>query len=289
MTTPTSTAFIGKQCSPYGFQFACDSYALAKGVGGELSRVGGDTWFFITVDYEMGLSLQSNTEEFIKAAGGKVLGTAKAPLGTNDFSAMLLSAKASGAKVIGLANRRGGPAELHQAGARVRHRRGRPAAGDAADDDHGRAVAGAGHVPGPGADQLVLLGADAGDGGLDGPLRGRDGQAADRVQRGVVCRRLPLAEGGEGGRHAGCGRGGGEDARAAGRRFLQQGRQDSGERLRAARDVPVGSEAAGARRQRSGTSTSASAPSPAPRRTRRRRCSVARWSVPERSARWSAA
>lgn len=103
MTTPTSTVFIGKQCSPYGFQFACNSYALAKGVGGELSRVGGDTWFFITVDYEMGLSLQSNTEPFIKAAGGRVLGTAKAPLGTTDYSAALLEAKSSGAKVIGLA------------------------------------------------------------------------------------------------------------------------------------------------------------------------------------------
>jgi branched-chain amino acid transport system substrate-binding protein len=104
MTTPTSTAFIGKQCSPYGFQFACNNYALAKGVGGELSRVGGDTWFFITVDYEMGASLQSNTEQFIKAAGGKVVGTAKAPLGTADFSSQLLEAKAAGAKVIGLAN-----------------------------------------------------------------------------------------------------------------------------------------------------------------------------------------
>ena len=104
MTTPTSTAFIGQQCSPYGFQFACDSYALAKGMGGELSRVGGDTWFFISVDYEMGVSLQTNTEQFIKAAGGRVLGTAKTPLGETDFSAALLEARASGAKVIGLAN-----------------------------------------------------------------------------------------------------------------------------------------------------------------------------------------
>ena len=103
MTTPTSTVFIGKQCSPYGFQFACNSYALAKGVGGELSRVGGDTWFFITVDYEMGFSLQSNTEQFIKAAGGRVLGTAKPPLGTTDYSAALLQAKSSGAKLSGLA------------------------------------------------------------------------------------------------------------------------------------------------------------------------------------------
>jgi branched-chain amino acid transport system substrate-binding protein len=26
MSTPTATAFIGKQCSPYGFQFAADTY-----------------------------------------------------------------------------------------------------------------------------------------------------------------------------------------------------------------------------------------------------------------------
>ena len=104
MSTPTSTAFIGKQCSPYGFQFACNTYALAKGVGGELSKAGGDTWFFITADYEFGYSLQSNTEEFIKQAGGRVLGSARAPLGTADFSQYLLQAQASGAKVIGLAN-----------------------------------------------------------------------------------------------------------------------------------------------------------------------------------------
>ena len=104
MSTPTSTALIGKQCSPYGFQFGCDTYALAKGVGGELSKAGGDTWFFITADYEFGYSLQGNTEQFIKDAGGKVLGSVRAPLGTADFSSYLVQAAASGAKVIGLAN-----------------------------------------------------------------------------------------------------------------------------------------------------------------------------------------
>jgi branched-chain amino acid transport system substrate-binding protein len=104
MSTPTSTALIGKQCSPYGFQFVCDTYALAKGVGSELSKAGGDTWFFITADYEFGYSLQSNTEQFVKEAGGKVLGSARAPLGTADFSSYLVQAAASGAKVIGLAN-----------------------------------------------------------------------------------------------------------------------------------------------------------------------------------------
>ena len=104
MSTPTSTVLIGKQCSPYGFQFAADTYALAKGVGGALAKSGGDTWFFITADYEFGASLQAATEEFVKAAGGKVLGSVRAPLGTADFSSYLLQAKASGAKIIGLAN-----------------------------------------------------------------------------------------------------------------------------------------------------------------------------------------
>jgi branched-chain amino acid transport system substrate-binding protein len=104
MSTPTSTALIGKQCSPYGFQFAADTYALAKGVGGALAKAGGDTWFFITADYDFGTALQASTEEFVKAAGGKVLGSTRAPLDTADFSSYLLQAKASGAKVIGLAN-----------------------------------------------------------------------------------------------------------------------------------------------------------------------------------------
>lgn len=104
MSTPTATALIGKQCSPYGFQFAADTYALAKVVGGALSKAGGDTWFFITADYEFGYSLQKNTEQFVKEAGGKVLGSVNAPFGTADFSSYLLKAVASGAKVIGLAN-----------------------------------------------------------------------------------------------------------------------------------------------------------------------------------------
>jgi branched-chain amino acid transport system substrate-binding protein len=104
MSTPTSTALIGKQCSPYGFQFAADTYALAKGVGGALSKAGGDTWFFITADYEFGASLQANTEQFVREAGGRVLGSVRAPLGTADFSSYIVQAAASGAKVIGLAN-----------------------------------------------------------------------------------------------------------------------------------------------------------------------------------------
>ncbi len=104
LCNPASTDFIGKLCSPWSFQFAYDTYQLAKGIGGALTKAGGDTWFFITADYEFGYSLQRNTEAFITQAGGRVLGSVRAPLGSSDFSTYLLQAKASGAKVIGFAN-----------------------------------------------------------------------------------------------------------------------------------------------------------------------------------------
>ena len=101
---PSATDFTGKFCSPYGFHFWADTYSLAKGTGDALTRAGGTTWFFITADYQFGYSLQSNTEHFIKAAGGRVLGSVRTPLGTSDFSSALLQAQASGAKVVGFAN-----------------------------------------------------------------------------------------------------------------------------------------------------------------------------------------
>ncbi|MGH7043160.1 MAG: ABC transporter substrate-binding protein [Acetobacteraceae bacterium] len=103
-TGPAAADFTGKDCSPLGFHFSYDTYALAKSTGGALTRAGGKTWFFITVDYEFGYSLQNNTTRFINQAGGKVLGSVRAPLGTSDFSSYLIQAKASGAQVIGFAN-----------------------------------------------------------------------------------------------------------------------------------------------------------------------------------------
>ena len=103
-TGPAATDFTDKLCSPVSFHFGYDTYALAKSTGGTLTKQGGKTWFFITADYEFGYSLRDNTEKFIKAAGGKVLGNVNAPLGTADFSSYLIRAKASGAQVIGFAN-----------------------------------------------------------------------------------------------------------------------------------------------------------------------------------------
>jgi branched-chain amino acid transport system substrate-binding protein len=101
---PASSDFTGKQCSPYGLQWTYDTYALAKGTGGAMVKQGGDTWFFMTADYAFGHALEADTSAFVKAAGGKVLGSVRHPLNTQDFSSFLLQAQASKAKIIGFAN-----------------------------------------------------------------------------------------------------------------------------------------------------------------------------------------
>jgi branched-chain amino acid transport system substrate-binding protein len=104
MSGPASSDLTGKACSPYGFQWTYDTYALAHGTGGAMVKQGGDTWFFITADYAFGHALERDTSDAVKAAGGKVLGSVRVPLNTQDFSSFLLQAQASKAKVIGLAN-----------------------------------------------------------------------------------------------------------------------------------------------------------------------------------------
>ena len=104
ITGPATSDMTGKQCSPYGIHWVYDTYALSHGTGTALTKSGGDTWFFITADYAFGYALERDTTAAVQAAGGKVLGGVKAPLGTADFSSYLVQAKASGAKVIGFAN-----------------------------------------------------------------------------------------------------------------------------------------------------------------------------------------
>ena len=98
---------FGKACSPTGAMWLYDTYSLAQGVAKSIVRQGGDTWFFITADYAFGTAMQAEVSKVVTAAGGKVLGSVKHPVGTMDFSSFLLQAQASGAKIIALANASG--------------------------------------------------------------------------------------------------------------------------------------------------------------------------------------
>jgi branched-chain amino acid transport system substrate-binding protein len=104
VVTAATSDLTGKACSPTGVHYAYDTYSLAKGTGGATVATGGDSWFFITADYAFGHALERDTSDFVKQAGGKVLGGVRVPMGTTDFSSFLLQAQGSQAKVIGLAN-----------------------------------------------------------------------------------------------------------------------------------------------------------------------------------------
>lgn len=104
LSGPASSTLTGKACSPNTVHWTYDTWSLAHGTGKAMVEQGGDTWFFITADYAFGHSLEKDTGDVVKAAGGEVLGAVRHPLGTSDFSSFLLQAQASGAEVIGLAN-----------------------------------------------------------------------------------------------------------------------------------------------------------------------------------------
>ena len=94
----------GKACTPNTVSFTYDTYMLANGTGKALTKAGGDSWFFLTVDYAFGHALERDTTSAVTANGGKVIGGVKHPLNTSDFSSFLLQAQSSKAKIIGLAN-----------------------------------------------------------------------------------------------------------------------------------------------------------------------------------------
>jgi branched-chain amino acid transport system substrate-binding protein len=102
---PATSALTTSQCSPNMITWVYDTYMLSRSTGGAMVKAGGDSWYFLTADYAFGKQLQSDTTNFVKAAGGKVLGAATYPFpDTTDFSSFLVQAQSSGAKVLGLAN-----------------------------------------------------------------------------------------------------------------------------------------------------------------------------------------
>jgi branched-chain amino acid transport system substrate-binding protein len=104
ITSTATTAVTEEDCSPTGMHWTFDSYALTAGTGRALVESGAKKWFFITADYTFGANLQKTASEEIERSGGKVVGSATAPLNTTDFGAQLVAAQASGADVVGLAN-----------------------------------------------------------------------------------------------------------------------------------------------------------------------------------------
>jgi branched-chain amino acid transport system substrate-binding protein len=96
----SSSDLTGKACSPNSFQWNADNWSNGVALMRLLIQQKLDSFYFITADYAFGRSLEADARAAVDKAGGKTLGSVRAPLNTADFSSYLLSAQASGAKVV---------------------------------------------------------------------------------------------------------------------------------------------------------------------------------------------
>lgn len=94
-----STELTGKSCSPNGSQWGADSYALVSAVKG-IINTGGSSWYMLVQDAAVGKSYQKDLTALLAAQHIPLLGVSLFPIGNSDFSAQLMTAQASGAKVI---------------------------------------------------------------------------------------------------------------------------------------------------------------------------------------------
>ncbi|NYT85552.1 ABC transporter substrate-binding protein [Pollutimonas harenae] len=101
---PATTGLTNDSCSPVGFHWMFDVYSQSVGGVRAMVNKGGKSWFFITVDYAFGHSLQKGSEDMVKEMGGTVVGSVLHPLGVADFASYLLQAQSSKAQVVALAN-----------------------------------------------------------------------------------------------------------------------------------------------------------------------------------------
>jgi branched-chain amino acid transport system substrate-binding protein len=94
----------GAKCTPNTIQWTYDTWAYGHGLARALAQQGAKSVYFITADYAFGQDLEKQFSDEFAKQGGKVLGSARHPIGANDFSSLLLQAQSSKADVVAFAN-----------------------------------------------------------------------------------------------------------------------------------------------------------------------------------------
>ena len=103
-TASGTSDLTGKACTPNSVHWTYDTWALSHGTADAITKAGGKSWFFLTVDFALGHSLERDAGSVVKQNGGQVVGAVRHPTDSKDFSSYLLQAQASKADVIALAN-----------------------------------------------------------------------------------------------------------------------------------------------------------------------------------------
>jgi branched-chain amino acid transport system substrate-binding protein len=90
----------GKDCKWNVYRVCNTTTMEANSICGTLYEKYGKKWYFITPDYAYGHTLQAAAEADLKKLGGTMAGAELTPLGTTDFSAFLIKARAANPDVI---------------------------------------------------------------------------------------------------------------------------------------------------------------------------------------------
>lgn len=106
VTGGATSAVTGANCNRYTYHYAYDTYALAHSTGTNIANSSnGKTWYALTANYAFGQAMLADFGDAVGAKGGKIIKQDLYPFpATTDFSSYMLSAKNSGAQVLGLFN-----------------------------------------------------------------------------------------------------------------------------------------------------------------------------------------
>lgn len=77
---PATGVLTTTECAANGFHWMFDTYSQAAGAAAALTKLGNKSWYFVTVDYAFGHSLEKDASDVVKSLGGTVLGSVRRKL-----------------------------------------------------------------------------------------------------------------------------------------------------------------------------------------------------------------
>ena len=65
--SPGTSSITNEECTPTSVHYAYDTYALAKGTASTLVKMGFDSWYFVTIDFAGGHSIEKDATDVVEA------------------------------------------------------------------------------------------------------------------------------------------------------------------------------------------------------------------------------
>ncbi|MEH6389526.1 MULTISPECIES: ABC transporter substrate-binding protein [Pseudomonas] len=104
VSTAAAASLTNEYCTPNHIHYVYDTYSVSNGAAKAIVANGGKTWYLLSADYAFGHAMEEQVSKAVAENGGQVLGKARHPFPTSDFSSYVLQAQASGAQIVGLAS-----------------------------------------------------------------------------------------------------------------------------------------------------------------------------------------